>query len=86
MERRFFTIELRAEGGQADGQAPVLRGYAAVFDQLSVVLYGMFREKIAKGAFAGSLRYDFRRCVSACDASGVRAGAGCGRYRGDCVG
>lgn len=60
MERRFFTIELRAEGGQADGQAPTLRGYAAVFDQLSVVLYGMFREKIAKGAFASSLGDDIR--------------------------
>ena len=60
MERRFFTIELRAEGDQADGQAPTLRGYAAVFDQLSVVLYGMFREKIAKGAFASSLSDDIR--------------------------
>jgi uncharacterized protein len=60
MERRFFSIELRADGDQANGQAPTLRGYAAVFDQLSVVLYGMFREKIARGAFASSLADDIR--------------------------
>jgi len=57
MERRYFAIELRAEG---DTAAPKLTGYAAVFDQLSVILYGMFRERIARGAFASSLGDDIR--------------------------
>lgn len=52
MERRFFSIEIRAD---AEGTAPQLAGYAAVFDQLSQVLYGQFREKIVRGAFAGSI-------------------------------
>lgn len=61
MERRFFASELRAETGQGDGgQAARLAGYAAVFDQLSVVLYGMFRERIERGAFAGTLGDDVR--------------------------
>lgn len=58
MERRFFPTELRAEG--SEGERTTLAGYAAVFDQLSVVLYGMFRERIARGAFAGALSGDVR--------------------------
>ena len=58
MERRFFPTELRAEGNE--GERTTLAGYAAVFDQLSVVLYGMFREKISRGAFAGALSGDVR--------------------------
>lgn len=57
MERRYFAFELRAEG---DGAAPKLTGYAAVFEQLSLVLYSMFREKIARGAFASTLGDDIR--------------------------
>lgn len=52
-ERRNYPItdmEVRSE----EGQPTIIRGYAAVFDQLSVPLYG-FREKIQKGAFAESL-------------------------------
>lgn len=52
-ERRNFPItdmEVRSE----EGQPTVLRGYAAVFEKLSVPLWG-FREKIQKGAFAESL-------------------------------
>lgn len=59
MERRFFASELRAAEEEGGG-APTLLGYAAVFEQLSVVLYGMFREKIARGAFASSLAGDVR--------------------------
>lgn len=58
MERRFFQTEIRADG--QEGQAPQLNGYAAVFDQLSVVLYGSFRERIERGAFAGTLSDDVR--------------------------
>ncbi|MEV9641759.1 HK97 family phage prohead protease [Mammaliicoccus sciuri] len=53
IERRNYPItdmEVRSE----EGKPTTLRGYAAVFDQLSVPLYG-FREKIQKGAFAESL-------------------------------
>lgn len=53
IERRNYPItdmEVRSE----EGKPTTIRGYAAVFDQLSVPLYG-FREKIQKGAFAESL-------------------------------
>lgn len=50
-ERRSMQgVELRADG---DG-LPMIEGYAAVFDSLSVNLGG-FRERIDKGAFAASL-------------------------------
>lgn len=62
MERRFFQTELRA-GEQAGDQAAQLSGYAAVFDQLSVMLYGMFREKIERGAFASSIGGDDIRAL-----------------------
>lgn len=53
LERRNYPItdmEVRSE----EGKPTILRGYAAVFEKLSVPLYG-FREKIRKGAFAKSL-------------------------------
>lgn len=53
IERRNYPItdmEVRAE----EGKPTILRGYAAVFEKLSVPLYG-FREKIRKGAFAKSI-------------------------------
>lgn len=57
LERRFFPVSLRATG---EGEKRVIEGYAAVFNSLSVVLYGMFRERIAQGAFASSLGDDIR--------------------------
>lgn len=57
-ERRIYAaggMEVRA----AEGEAPKLVGYAAVFGELSENLGG-FREKIAPGAFAKSLGGDVR--------------------------
>lgn len=57
IERRFVPqAELRAV--KADGNGiPTVRGHAAVFDQLSVELWG-FYEEIAPGAFADSIAAD----------------------------
>lgn len=56
MERRFFTMELRAveEGGRT------VAGYAAVFGRSSLLLYNSFKEQIDRGAFAGSIGGDVR--------------------------
>lgn len=54
LERRAWPmerLEVRAEG---EGARPVIVGYAAVFDQLSVDLGG-WRERIAPGAFERSV-------------------------------
>ena len=52
--RRMVThaVELRAEG---EDKAPVLVGRGAVYDTETVVA-GLFREKVAKGAFTDSIR------------------------------
>jgi uncharacterized protein len=53
-EMRFIHFaELRAEAGE--GEAPHIRGYAALFDTWSEDL-GWFREKIHPGAFANTLK------------------------------
>lgn len=51
-QRDFPVAELRIDS--AAGMAPKITGHAAVFDQLSEDLGG-FRERIAPGAFAGTL-------------------------------
>jgi HK97 family phage prohead protease len=63
-ERRHFTcesikVETRAKG---DKNVPILRGYAAVFNQLSEDLGG-FREQIAPGAFADAIKTDDVRAL-----------------------
>ena len=55
IERRYMPSELRVEGDES----PKIRGYAAVFGELSENLGG-FREKISAGAFAKSLDADVR--------------------------
>lgn len=56
LERRFAPLELRMDD---EGEKRLLRGYAAVFDELSQELWG-FRERIAHGAFAETLSDDIR--------------------------
>lgn len=59
LERRAFELtdlEIRTDDEKK------IRGYAAVFDKLSVPLWG-FREKIARGAFAKSLNDDDVRAL-----------------------
>lgn len=60
VQRRVYAdanLELRADG---DNGAPTVEGYAAVFNSLSEPLFdwnmGKFREKVAPGAFAKTLR------------------------------
>lgn len=56
MEKRTFAFEIRA----GEGESRTVAGYAAVFDQPSVLLFGEFKEKIDRGAFAASLAGDVR--------------------------
>lgn len=59
MERRYCSFEVRAA---AEGDDSTLRGYAAVFNSLSVEMWG-FREQIAPGAFADSVAGDDVRAL-----------------------
>lgn len=62
IERRAFSLdEMRIETREEDG-SPVIRGHAAVFNQLSEPLGG-FREQIASGAFAEALQTDDIRAL-----------------------
>lgn len=58
MEWRSYQIEVR--GADEGENQRKLTGYAAVFDQLSGVLFGQFRERIERGAFANSMDGDIR--------------------------
>jgi HK97 family phage prohead protease len=56
VERRYFPLSgVQIETRQ--GGSPVIRGYSAVFNSLSKNL-GFFKERIAPGAFARSIRED----------------------------
>lgn len=59
LERRYCVQHQLQVERRAEGAAPLFLGYAAVFNTLSVELWG-FREKIAPGAFTASLGDDVR--------------------------
>lgn len=71
IERRDFStvavtfdhLPVWEDRGEGDAKAPVLRGYAAVFNTLSQDLGG-FREQIKPGAFADALTSDVRLLIN----------------------
>lgn len=67
-ERRAFDVDgLEVRG---EGDSKTITGYAAVFDKLSLPMFG-FREKIARGAFAKSVEKDDIRALWNHDANYV---------------
>jgi HK97 family phage prohead protease len=60
-EIRAFTLTEMRVDASPEGK-PTIYGYAAVFDQLSEVLWG-FQEKIARGAFAKAILEDDVRAL-----------------------
>jgi HK97 family phage prohead protease len=60
--RSYPMQELRAEA--EGGELPKIKGYAAVFDQLSEPIFGLFREKIKAGAFAQTAKEDDVRALN----------------------
>jgi hypothetical protein len=54
-ERRSVAMEISMDG-MGEGETPMMRGHAAVFDSPSEMLAGCFREIIKPGAFAEALK------------------------------
>ena len=62
IERRYVPFaECRIASDDADSPTKIT-GYAAVFDKLSVPMFG-FREKIKRGAFKDSIKERFQSVV-----------------------
>lgn len=61
-EKRVYPLG-RIEVRESDDGKGTIAGYAAVFDQPSVLLYGSFRERIQRGAFAASVAGDDVRAL-----------------------
>ncbi len=64
MSREIRTIspdELRVEA-RADGKK-IIKGYAALYNAPSELMYGYFRETIARGAFASCIKSDDVRAL-----------------------
>lgn len=62
LERRYAVLADLEIVEEREGQAPLIRGHAAVFNQLSEDLGG-FREQIAPGAFAEAIQKDDVRAL-----------------------
>jgi len=86
-ERRAVSVELRMDG-MGEGQTPMIRGHAAVFDSPSVLLCGCFRETINPGAFADAIKSSDVRALFNHEPSNIlgRASAGTLRLNEDATG
>lgn len=62
--KREYRSTAGVEFRQDLGEPPKIRGYAAVFNQLSEPIFGMFRERVLPGAFKKSLTKDVRALVN----------------------
>lgn len=65
LERRHFVcdaLQIETRAGKDGKETPVIRGHAAVFNQLSEDLGG-FREQIAPGAFTEAIKTDDVRAL-----------------------
>ena len=49
-------LEVRSGTDDDDDRAPLIRGYAAVFNEWADIIPGVFRERIAPGAFRKTIR------------------------------
>lgn len=85
----FHNLEVRQAQNDGDegAQAPVISGYAAVYNSESELLYGFFREIIRPGAFTSSMNNDVR-CLFNHDSSKVlgRTASGTLQLRDDAKG
>jgi hypothetical protein len=50
------NLEIRSGADDDSDQAPMIRGYAAVFNEWADIIPGMLRERIAPGAFRKTIR------------------------------
>jgi HK97 family phage prohead protease len=78
--RTFHVDGLKVETRSEEDTSEVIRGYAAVFDSLSQDLGG-FREKIAPGAFAETIKNSDVRALWNHDANYVLGRNGAGTLR-----
>jgi Escherichia/Staphylococcus phage prohead protease len=52
VQHRTVTLQnLEVRSGEDGGDPPMIRGYAAVFNEWAEIIPGLFRERIAQGAF-----------------------------------
>jgi Escherichia/Staphylococcus phage prohead protease len=56
VQHRAFKLKNLEIRSSEDGEPPMIRGYAAVFNTWADIIPGLFRERIAPGAFHRALR------------------------------
>lgn len=86
-ERRAVAFEVRM-GDMKEGEAPMMRGHAAVFNSPSELLCGCFRETILEGAFTEALKTSDVRALFNHEPSNIlgRTSAGTLRVAEDATG
>ena len=80
IERRYTVVSLLTVEERGEAKKPIIRGHAAVFNQLSEDLGG-FREQIAAGAFAEAIQKDDVRALLNHDPNFVLGRSGAGTLR-----